>query len=151
MTKKALQEIEAVPITTDAAGALLTRAEFHQLSNVPPAVEWFADIDNPDTRAAYQADVENGADLRIGASGTSYVETTRKNLFCVVKIENKTPIYWAIEKGDLELVEAIAARLEGNYNKAFRIKQTSLHGLTIISLGLLGPSNEIVQPALAWT
>ena len=39
MTKKALQKVEAVPVATGGNDALLTRAEFHQLSNVPPAVE----------------------------------------------------------------------------------------------------------------
>jgi hypothetical protein len=29
-------------VTAKADGALLTRAEFHQLADVPPVVEWFA-------------------------------------------------------------------------------------------------------------
>ncbi|MGP5424742.1 tyrosine-type recombinase/integrase [Pseudomonas helleri] len=37
----------------------LTLAEFHQLATVPAAVEWFANIDNPQTRRAYQADLED--------------------------------------------------------------------------------------------
>jgi len=37
----------------------LTAAEFQQLSTVPAAVEWFANIDNPRTRRAYQADLED--------------------------------------------------------------------------------------------
>lgn len=36
----------------------LTTADFHQLAAVPPAIAWFANIDNPQTRRAYQADVE---------------------------------------------------------------------------------------------
>jgi len=36
----------------------LASAEFHQLADVPPAVTWFANIDNPQTRRAYQADIE---------------------------------------------------------------------------------------------
>jgi site-specific recombinase XerD len=36
----------------------LTEAQFHQLAEVPPALAWFANIDNPQTRRAYQADVE---------------------------------------------------------------------------------------------
>ena len=31
----------------------LTAARFHQLANVPPALIWFANIDNPQTRRAY--------------------------------------------------------------------------------------------------
>lgn len=38
---------------------LLTAAQFQQLSQVPPEVEWFADISNPCTRRAYRADLED--------------------------------------------------------------------------------------------
>lgn len=38
-------------------GRLLTQAEFHRLSDVPPEVEWFANLTNPQTRRAYQAAV----------------------------------------------------------------------------------------------
>lgn len=37
----------------------LTAVEFQQLANVPAAAEWFANIDNPRTRRAYQADLED--------------------------------------------------------------------------------------------
>jgi site-specific recombinase XerD len=33
---------------------LLTAAEFHRLADVPPEVEWFANISNPHTRRAYE-------------------------------------------------------------------------------------------------
>ena len=36
---------------------LLTRVEFHQLSDVPPEAEWFANITNPNTKRAYRNDV----------------------------------------------------------------------------------------------
>ena len=36
----------------------LTRAEFQQLADVPPELEWFANITNPNTRRAYQTDVK---------------------------------------------------------------------------------------------
>ena len=36
---------------------LLTQAEFHELAEVPAEVEWFANIDNPQTRRAYQNDL----------------------------------------------------------------------------------------------
>ncbi|WP_248130017.1 site-specific integrase, partial [Pseudomonas sp. NCIMB 10586] len=35
----------------------LSVAEFQQLSSVPAAAEWFANIDNPRTRRAYQIDL----------------------------------------------------------------------------------------------
>ena len=33
---------------------MLTAAEFHRLSEVPPEVEWFANLSNPSTRRAYE-------------------------------------------------------------------------------------------------
>lgn len=35
-------------------GGILTAEAFHQLVNVPLEIEWFANIDNPRTRRAYQ-------------------------------------------------------------------------------------------------
>ena len=35
-------------------GLLLTAAEFHRLADVPPEVEWFANISNAHTRRAYE-------------------------------------------------------------------------------------------------
>jgi site-specific recombinase XerD len=37
----------------------LTDSQFQGLANVPPEIEWFANIDNPRTRRAYQNDIEN--------------------------------------------------------------------------------------------
>lgn len=37
-----------------AAARLLTVAEFHRLADVPPEVEWFANLSNPCTRRAYK-------------------------------------------------------------------------------------------------
>lgn len=36
--------------------SILTSAQFRQLADVPPAIEWFANIDNPQTRRAYEND-----------------------------------------------------------------------------------------------
>lgn len=44
-------------ITTGAGERRLSAAEFQQLAAVPAAAEWFANIDNPRTRRAYQADL----------------------------------------------------------------------------------------------
>ena len=35
----------------------MTSTQYHQLSEVPPAIEWFANIDNPKTRRAYENDL----------------------------------------------------------------------------------------------
>jgi integrase/recombinase XerD len=36
------------------ASRMLTAAEFHRLSDVPPEIEWFANLSNPSTRRAYE-------------------------------------------------------------------------------------------------
>jgi site-specific recombinase XerD len=41
------------------SGTALTSAQFHQLADVPPAIEWFANIDNPQTRRAYENDLRS--------------------------------------------------------------------------------------------
>ena len=38
---------------------LLTAAEFRQLADVPPEVEWFANLTNPSTRRAYENAVKD--------------------------------------------------------------------------------------------
>lgn len=38
---------------------LLTRPEFLAISDVPPEIEWFANIENANTRRAYQRDIKD--------------------------------------------------------------------------------------------
>jgi site-specific recombinase XerD len=52
------QTVAPGELAAEPLGALLNRAEFHQLGQVPPALEWFANIDNPSTRRAYQSDLQ---------------------------------------------------------------------------------------------
>lgn len=47
----------ALPAPAGAASVSLTAAQFHQLADVPPALTWFANIDNSQTRRAYQNDL----------------------------------------------------------------------------------------------
>ena len=48
-------------ITTehDSPERRLTAAQFQGLAEVPAAAEWFANLDNPRTRRAYQGDIED--------------------------------------------------------------------------------------------
>lgn len=39
------------------AGRFLTREEFTTLASAPPEAEWFANIENPNTRRAYRSDL----------------------------------------------------------------------------------------------
>ncbi|HTU24446.1 MAG TPA: hypothetical protein VMF30_03545, partial [Pirellulales bacterium] len=38
---------------------ILTAAEFHQLADVPPEIEWFANLDNAGTRRVYENAVKD--------------------------------------------------------------------------------------------
>ena len=51
-----MSDLDLVP--TPASSRTLTAPEFHQLAQVPPAAEWFANIDNPNTRRAYRNDLQ---------------------------------------------------------------------------------------------
>ena len=44
-------------IALEPGGKRLGRAEFQGLGDMPPELEWFANLDNPRTRRAYQLDV----------------------------------------------------------------------------------------------
>jgi site-specific recombinase XerD len=44
--------------TPATSSRTLTAPEFHQLAQVPPATEWFANIDNENTRRAYRNDLQ---------------------------------------------------------------------------------------------
>ncbi len=48
-----------VIIPAGVGGRRLTSAKFQQLAAVPAAAKWFANIDNPRTRRAYQGDLED--------------------------------------------------------------------------------------------
>jgi integrase/recombinase XerD len=45
---------DQLPIEIAHGNRLLTAAEFHQLAEVPPEREWFANLTNPHTKRAYQ-------------------------------------------------------------------------------------------------
>ena len=45
---------ELLPTEIRPGNRLLTAAEFHRLADVPPEVEWFANISNAHTRRAYE-------------------------------------------------------------------------------------------------
>ncbi|MDH5573174.1 MAG: tyrosine-type recombinase/integrase [Gammaproteobacteria bacterium] len=45
---------ENLPISSPSSTRLLTNADFARLAEVPPEIEWFANIDNPQTRRAYK-------------------------------------------------------------------------------------------------
>ena len=48
-----------LPTRIAPGNRLLTAAEFHRLADVPPEVEWFANLSNPSTRRAYETAVRD--------------------------------------------------------------------------------------------
>ena len=57
MTEDVSQSVDPVPSGQDE-GRLLTAAEFQGLADVPPEVEWFANILNKHTKPAYMNDLK---------------------------------------------------------------------------------------------
>lgn len=52
-----MESFPAEQNSVSVEGRFLTRAEFHRLCDVPPEAEWFANLDNENTRRAYRDDV----------------------------------------------------------------------------------------------
>jgi site-specific recombinase XerD len=50
---------DQLPAEIIPSNRLLTAAEFHKLAEVPPEIEWFANITNPSTRRAYQNAIQD--------------------------------------------------------------------------------------------
>ena len=46
-----------LPTAGAHSGGVLSRAEFERLADVPPEVEWFANLKNENTRRAYRNDL----------------------------------------------------------------------------------------------
>jgi len=63
--------------------------------------------------------IEKGADLKTGTTGFAIMETAVQDVKCLVSVKNKTPVYWAVEKDDMELVKLIADRMVWKFNPDF--------------------------------
>jgi len=78
-------------------GRALTAAEFYKLADIPPELEWFANLRNPNTRKAYENDlrefrrfigIAHPEDFR--AVTRAHVIAWRKDLGSVAKFTNHT-------------------------------------------------------------
>lgn len=49
-------EPTGLAVRPDPGGWLISAAEFQELAEMPAAIEWLANIDNPNTRRAYRRD-----------------------------------------------------------------------------------------------
>jgi integrase/recombinase XerD len=50
---------DQLPAEILPSNRLLTAAEFQRLADVPPEIEWFANITNPSTRRAYEHAIQD--------------------------------------------------------------------------------------------
>ncbi|MGH7088061.1 MAG: tyrosine-type recombinase/integrase, partial [Stellaceae bacterium] len=50
---------DPLPVKIIPSNRLLTAAEFHKLADVPPEIEWFANITNASTRRAYENAIQD--------------------------------------------------------------------------------------------
>ena len=67
--------------------------------------------------------IDQGADLTIGVHGFATLESGKKGLRCLTIVQNKSPIYWAVERGDGPLIKKIATHLSGKRLPAFSARQ----------------------------
>ena len=65
---KDLNPPQSTAVLLPAGERRLSALEFQRLAAVPAAMEWFANIDNPRTRRAYQNDLEDFCSF-IGLTG----------------------------------------------------------------------------------
>lgn len=65
---------------------LLTAAQFQQLAEVPPEVEWFANIENPRTRRAYRIDLHDFMSFVGIATPTEFRTVTRAHVIAWRKV-----------------------------------------------------------------
>src|SRR3954453_20458725 len=52
------EKAQSLGVALEPEGKRLSRAEFQGLGDMPPELEWFANLDNPRTRRAYRLDVQ---------------------------------------------------------------------------------------------
>jgi len=78
--------------------------------------------------------VDQGADIKIGTTGYAIMETSLEDVKCLVSSKNKTPIYWAVEKNDMTLVQKIADKMVWKFNPDFSYKVIS--DVSSINMGM---------------
>jgi len=69
--------------------------------------------------------IEKGADLTVGAQGFATLESGKEGLKCLTTVKNKTPIYWAVERGDDAMIDIIATHLVDVRLPEYQVRQWS--------------------------
>lgn len=78
-------------VVTERDGRMLTRPEFFGLADVPAEMEWFANIDNAQTRRAYQSDMRDFMGFSGVAVPTEFRIVTRSHVIAWRKsLEERT-------------------------------------------------------------
>jgi integrase len=93
----------------------LTAARFQQLADVPPAITWFADIDNPQTRRAYQNDLREFMTFIGIAQPAQFRDVTRAHVLAWRKDLEKRALSGATIRRKLAALSSLFEYLcEGN-------------------------------------
>jgi site-specific recombinase XerD len=80
-----MSDLPALPELPDREQRL-TAAQFHQLAEAPPEAEWFANLDNPRTRRAYQVDLRDFMDFTAIARPEDFRVVTRARVLAWRKV-----------------------------------------------------------------
>ena len=66
--------------------------------------------------------LDKGADIKIGSSGFALLDIANSENKAPISTKNKTPIYWAIDRGNLELIQKISEKMDWSFNPDFSFK-----------------------------
>lgn len=124
----------------DARARKLTQAEFQHLSAVPPEVEWFANIQNENTRRAYRRDVQEFAGFLGLSASEEFRLVTRAHVIAWRKDLASREMAAATIRRKLAAVSALYAFL----CEANAVPDNPVHGVARPREG----SNEGKTPAL---
>ncbi len=63
--------------------------------------------------------LDKGADIKIGSSGFALLDIANSENKATITTKNKTPIYWAIDKGNMDLIKKISDKMDWSFNPDF--------------------------------
>jgi ankyrin repeat protein len=65
--------------------------------------------------------IDKGASLKIGVHGLSILSSG--SIICLGMAKNKTPLYWAIEMGDIDVIIKMGEKMTWKFNPDFTFRQ----------------------------
>lgn len=66
--------------------------------------------------------LDKNADIKIGSSGFALLEISNSDQKATISTKNKTPIYWAIDRNNMDLIKRISDKMDWNFNPDFSFK-----------------------------